>query len=69
MNKFELFSEKLGKTITIVAQNLDGQKNALRPAIESASNVLVSENNISKSTLSMMGWCRNGWNNDHGGGW
>lgn len=69
MKKFELFSEKLGKTITIMAQSLDGQRDTLRPAIESASNVFVSDKDISKSTLSMMGWCRNGWNNDHGGGW
>ena len=65
MNKLEMFSEKLGKTITIIAESVEGQKTSVegqksfKPAMEGASN----------STVSMMGWCRGGWNNDSGSGW
>ena len=37
---------------------MEGQK-TFKPAMEGTSN----------STVSMMGWCRGGWNNDSGSGW
>ena len=59
MNKLEMFSEKLGKTITIVAESVEG-KESLKPIMEGVIN----------DTISMMGWCHGGWNNDSGGaGW
>ncbi len=58
MNKLEMFSEKLGKTITIIAESAEGQE-SFKPAMEG----------VSDSTVSMMGWCRGGWNNDSGSGW
>lgn len=41
MNKLEMFSEKLGKTITIIAESVEGQK-TFKPAMEGTSNSTVS---------------------------
>ena len=41
MNKLEMFSEKLGKTITIIAEYVEGQK-TFKPAMEGTSNSTVS---------------------------
>ena len=52
--KIEVYSEKLGKTITVSDGTEDIDEN------------IVFDDDV----LSMAGWVHNGWNNDNGGaGW
>ena len=47
MNKLEMFSEKLGKTITIIAESVEGQK-TFKPAMEGTSTVSYTHLDVYK---------------------